>query len=320
LSRVHHTLAVALVGASQDPEETVVTPGCTPRVGNNPVWQVGSAINTPTNDLDGVTTGQTTRQMSVDTRSVGEEVLVDSEAHLDGTVVHDVLLHGLNVLLVKELDGGWVHLSNVKGVTVLASSHASLNVATTRGVWGTLLRDGTFSGQELPGQVQVATIATVVALVAGDNVLWGQLNIGVGLGGNTESVGHGRGSRDSPAGTAAGLISDWANTSWVSLSEVKLFRDGSLDNRVVLLNVHGLRNWQEGTEHLLHLFHGHALELLVGLSLPGSLWVVVDLGDHVLVIDQGVAISIGQEHSNDSEDGDSLHFVIGVDGNIVLSV
>ena len=137
-------------------------------------------------------------------------------------------------------------------------------MTSSRGVWVAFLRDSTSGSQELPDQVQITTIATIVARVAGNNVLWGQFNIAVVLGSNAESVGHGSSAGHCPAGTAVSLISDWTNAVTESLSTVELGRDVGLDNRVVSLNVQSFLDWHKVTKSLLHLFHGHTFELLVG--------------------------------------------------------
>jgi len=199
LSRVDLGFTVTFVGTSQDPEETVDTPVLSPRVGNNPVWQVGSRVNTPANILDSVTTSQTTGQMSVDTRAIGEEILVDAEAHLDGSVGHDVLLDSFKVVRVKELNGGSISLVQGDGRSVSTLGWARWNVSTARCVWNTLVRGGTSGCQELPFVAQIASVAAIVGGVTGNNVLWGHFDVDGSVGSNAESVSQNFSSGEGPA-------------------------------------------------------------------------------------------------------------------------
>ena len=70
-----------------------------PCVGAEPV--VKSRLDSPSDDLDGVATGDSTGDVVVDSALVVEEVLVDGEGALHGSVVVEL---GLDVL-----DGGRVH-------------------------------------------------------------------------------------------------------------------------------------------------------------------------------------------------------------------
>lgn len=87
-------LNAALVNSAEDEEESVHTPGGAPRVGNSPVLLV--VEGSPANHLDGVSSSERASLVDVDSRRVREEVLVDIEGNLDGSVGHDLSLEGLN--------------------------------------------------------------------------------------------------------------------------------------------------------------------------------------------------------------------------------
>ena len=81
-------LNAALVGATADLEEAVVTPVGVPAVGNSPV--VGAVLNTPANDLDGVAAEGLARGVGVHARLVRQEVAEDGEGSLNGAVLLDL--------------------------------------------------------------------------------------------------------------------------------------------------------------------------------------------------------------------------------------
>lgn len=71
-----------------DVEETFLSPTWAPRVGADPV--VGSIFgNTPTNDLDGVTSELVSFNVVVDSTLVAHEVLVDSETSFQWAILVD---------------------------------------------------------------------------------------------------------------------------------------------------------------------------------------------------------------------------------------
>ena len=83
-------LVVDAARAHLDLEGALVTPGVVPGVDAEPV--VLTALGTPTDGLDSVTTESLTSLVLIDTGLVGQEVLVDSEGGSDGTVLLNVSL------------------------------------------------------------------------------------------------------------------------------------------------------------------------------------------------------------------------------------
>jgi len=77
-----------------DLEETLVSPILIPGVHDQEV--VDTILDTPANDLDGVTTEGSTCLVLVDTALVTQEVLVDRESTGDWTVGEDILLEVIN--------------------------------------------------------------------------------------------------------------------------------------------------------------------------------------------------------------------------------
>jgi hypothetical protein len=89
-------LNATLVLTSEHPEEAVISPVGVPRVSDDPIGC--AAVNAPTKDLDGVSTNVLARGVAIDTRLVGEEVLIDIEGSLDGSILHDFSLNLRNAV------------------------------------------------------------------------------------------------------------------------------------------------------------------------------------------------------------------------------
>jgi len=83
-------LNAALVLTPEHPEETVISPVGVPRVSDNPIGC--AAVNAPTKDLDGVSTNVLASGVAIDARLVGEEILINIEGSLDGSILHDFSL------------------------------------------------------------------------------------------------------------------------------------------------------------------------------------------------------------------------------------
>jgi hypothetical protein len=80
---------------SDDLEETLVSPVLVPRVHDKKV--VDTVLDTPANDLDGMTSESLTALMLVDTALVAQEVFIDGESTGDWTVSVDILLKMVDV-------------------------------------------------------------------------------------------------------------------------------------------------------------------------------------------------------------------------------
>lgn len=85
-----------MIGTSQDLEETLISPSLIPRVGAQPV--LNSILDTPTKDLDGVTTQLVSGNVLVNTTLVVKEIFIYGESTLNWTVGgnfgHDLLFVG----------------------------------------------------------------------------------------------------------------------------------------------------------------------------------------------------------------------------------
>lgn len=133
-------------------------------------------------------------------------------------------------------------------------------------------------------------------MVAGDEVLRGEHHIDAAAGLDSEAVGkHLRGG-ESPARTAAGLVTDGVDVLGPLLTGVK--RGGDIVHVDVIVgadgHVNALRVDHPGTEKTAGLIPGPALEVLVPSSPPGG-HVGVDLVDH-LIRDDGLG---GVAHKRD---------------------
>jgi len=89
-------LSVDSAGAHLDLEGALVTPGVVPGVDTEPV--VFTVFSAPTDGLDSVTTESRARLVRVDTRLVGQEVLVDCEGSGYSTVLEDIVLDLVDIV------------------------------------------------------------------------------------------------------------------------------------------------------------------------------------------------------------------------------
>jgi hypothetical protein len=92
LGNTSHNLSFnsAFVVSSSDLEEALVSPALVPAVGNQPVRS--AALNTPTDDLDGVSSQSRSSSMVVNSALIGQEVVVNGEGSLNGAVGHNFSL------------------------------------------------------------------------------------------------------------------------------------------------------------------------------------------------------------------------------------
>jgi hypothetical protein len=280
--------------AESNSEETVFTPSWAPRVGDDPV--VGTVFVTPTDDLDGVTTESRSGLMSVDTTSIGHEILVDGEASFDGSILEDVGLDGSGV---RELNNG-----SLRGMVVLEGRAISatgnilaLDGLSTvgRSIGEAAVSEETVADEEPPGEQGDTTVATVVHdVVAGKEVLGGEDDIDGSVGGNAESVGEDFRGSEGPAASAVTLISDGVDTSGPLFRGVEI--SGDVLNTFIVEDsqvlVDGEVNEVGTQELLLDLSISHTFEFLGDSSFPLSEAVQVvneRLGDDlVFTNDDGV--------------------------------
>ena len=81
------SLNAALIVSSSNSEESLISPVLVPAVGNEPVR--GSAFDSPSDDLDGVSSEGGSGSVVIDSTLVGGEVTVDGEGSLNWSVGHD---------------------------------------------------------------------------------------------------------------------------------------------------------------------------------------------------------------------------------------
>ena len=80
----------------------------------------------------------------------------------------------------------------------------------SRGVRIAFVSNNTFVFEVHPGVLEGTTLASVVSVVAGDHVLWGENDVVATF--DASSVGENFRGGESPAGTASGLVSDGVDT------------------------------------------------------------------------------------------------------------
>lgn len=85
-----------LVESTNDTEVSLLSPGDVPRVGDKPVW--GSVVDSPSEDLDGVSSEGGSGGVYVHSSGVLVEVLVDGEGNLDWSVRKNLGLDLLDLL------------------------------------------------------------------------------------------------------------------------------------------------------------------------------------------------------------------------------
>jgi len=243
-------LNTTVIGASQELESTLFAPAVVPAVHAKPV--LDAVFNAVTDDSNGVTTEEVSSGMSVDTSLVEEEVLIDHDGSFNGTIfneiLHQILLTGnfidrggLDLILVISLGIRSVltfllALGSVEVILaavfigtsrVMVARRESIGLAPLSILVKTTGDDTECLPLE-PSGVEESSVAshtadnaTLKKIFSGNSALI--LLAGV----NTDTVRHGSGSSESPAGTARALIANFANRLTVGplLSGVKSFRE-----------------------------------------------------------------------------------------------
>jgi len=184
-----HRFNTTFIGTSSDTEITILTPGGTPAVTDNPVTLTLAIDHSvaPTNSYDSVVgvlpsldVGNTlilnTRaRTSEDTTLVREEGVRSLESDNHRTVLSDILHHQL-FRATTEVTTNIVDL--LKRILALTASLATDTIASL--IREALLRDGTEVKNMLTDKVRETTIATLVINGARNNVLGG-VTVTVGL-------------------------------------------------------------------------------------------------------------------------------------------
>jgi len=149
----------ALVDTSDDLEVSVHSPLGVPRVGDSPVG--GSVGNSPSDDLDGVSSQSLSGLVDVDSAGVLVEVGVDGEGGLNGSVGQDLGLDGRDVV------GNSVGRLSEPGVGSVGSGSVVLRDASLRASGG----GGLCGWAALTAGVEEVWLAplVVLVLVSGDD-------------------------------------------------------------------------------------------------------------------------------------------------------
>jgi len=209
----------ALIRTTLDPEESLVSPGAGPAVGNDPV--VDSTVHTPAQNLDAVSTKQLSTSMSVHSTGILQEILVHIKARLHWSVCHNLRFDSI-VLCRHTVDAGELVLVGVVVDAVVAGLLALGSVdevqawllsrrASGDGVGVASSRDESVLLGEFPGSAWVSTFASSIISIARNHV--GERQLGVVVLVDAISVCDSLNSSESPARSAFSLVLDGANGS-----------------------------------------------------------------------------------------------------------
>jgi len=179
-----------------------------PRVTDFP--ELGTVLNTPTDNGDGVNSVQVTRSILIDTTSVVIKILRHGNTAGNGTTSMDFLHHVLLTLKMTILIS-MVHVVVLRdvasftreAVSAFLHSRALLTIVVTSGsVDGAGLISDLVLRHPLEGLVVRTTVATIVLILTGDENLRSDVDIRPGsLAHDLNSIRHGRGCGMSPTGT-----------------------------------------------------------------------------------------------------------------------
>ncbi|GMT05432.1 hypothetical protein PENTCL1PPCAC_27605 [Pristionchus entomophagus] len=217
-------LDAALVDSTNDAEETFLSPVLVPRVDDEPVRN--SIIDAPSDHLHSVSSAQFTCLVHVHSTGVVEEVLVDLEGDLHGTVSHDFLKDSLDVVLdtvgglavVLVLVVGAVGVARDALLLALGSGEEVRLAGVVVGLEGVVLagREGVGLAARVRGEVaagdnavldpvlprgeRIATVASESArFAAREKIVGGDGNLDLGIRCDADTVGNGLGGAERPA-------------------------------------------------------------------------------------------------------------------------
>jgi len=295
-------LSVDATVALLDLEEAGHAPWGAPWVGAEPV--VKASLSAPAEHLDGVTASNTTRDVVVNTALVVEEVVVDGEGSLHGSVVVELILDALNG---GGVNGGAALALVLQPALAWTSAgwSADAGVTATGGVGPASVRDDTSVGEVLPDVVEVTTVATVVVGVARDGILRGEDEV---LAGNAESVGESLGSTESPAWTALLLITDGVDALRELVSSGVEWGGGSTEGLVDIGGGNLRLEIDVGGDEVKELLSGVVSE---GVSLRSvgfpTLGLSLDLINQLLVDGVGLAADHGGQGTDGTDNNELEH-------------
>ena len=263
---MHLVADAALTGG--DLEGTLVTPGVVPGVDAEPVWQARRFVSSPTDALNGVTTESRARSVNVDSRLVGEEVLIDGEGGSDSTVSGNVLLDIIDAVETVAAAGLVLVISiNAAGIIRASLSALRLNLSdiiTKRegiavDVMGTLLHgvveasssatvvtssDDTSSVEPAPWGADLTTVAAegeaLRSIAAGSGVSNGEESLVCTTRADAETIVESLSGTVSPAGTTVGLVTDVVDNRFA----ISPLSTGIEVSREAIVHEHwGVTNW-----------------------------------------------------------------------------
>jgi len=278
----------AVIVATTDAEETLLTPSDVPRVGADPVLL--TVLLAITNHLDGVTALIITRSVMIDTALIAVEITVDEHDGLEGTVL-DELLHHLGL---ADQEVGVLALALVSVPVKLSVASAVLDTLRSVGgsvasrVWVAILGHDTVVVVVVPGALGLATLLAVAAgaqhaLAAAGHVLSRETADLVLV--DALTVAHALDGTEGPAGAALLLVADLADGGAVGPLEAGIEGLGKVPHlflRELLRTVLAgklLEVVDVDAEEAAGAALGHACDVVVA-GLPAGLH-GVDLLDHL---------------------------------------
>ena len=327
------SLNTAFVVSSSDLEVSLISPSFVPAVSNQPVRRTW--FNSPSNDFDSVASQSWAWSVVVNSALVGQEIVVDGEGSLNGTVGHDfgLDLGDLRWDTVNRWSMDFI-ISESFGVsanTVLVafrsrfagsarSVFSSVDVVIARGEGVRLApvlwvvkpsSNDTLVFPIVEGTWRVASIASVSAAqsAAGKDIFSWDSGLQLLSTGNADTIRHGLSSSESPTWSASTLISDLLDWFAVGpgLSRWKFFR-----------NVLKRLNFSEGKFEVFRGFKSshevldgleiHSIEVFVVTCSPWFLdW--VDVINDGLEVKEDFLFELGEGgHCKQSEHEDSYEF------------
>mmetsp|Transcript_26420 Transcript_26420/g.41118 ORF Transcript_26420/g.41118 Transcript_26420/m.41118 type:complete len:388 (+) Transcript_26420:91-1254(+) len=231
-------LNTAQVSSTGHLEVSSISPGGVPGVGKEPV--VLSLFSSPSNHLDAVATDLTARSRGVDTIGVEVKevvkVVVDGEASLEGSVVHQFFLVVSQVLGTESRGKRLEGVSLVDSRPVLTVLAGIVVVTAARG--GTVTREvgrasrealgsasgvATVANDPVPGSLGVSTVATLTRAV--QDRFRGDDSARLGLTVDAKTISKRLNRAEIPAGTALFLVQDKPTALLPLSTRIKISRN-----------------------------------------------------------------------------------------------
>lgn len=272
------------VSSLEDLEVSLVSPSLVPRVGDQPV--VLSVLSTVSDGLNSVSSEEATSLVDVDSRLVGEEIFIDRKGDFDWSIGGNFGFHLgnssdrvsiLSMVLVLHVGSlvFWNTLSGTRWGWHNTWARLILRTFNVVSAWGQkiwlasvlvsveITSNQTSVDEVAPSGAWVSTIATHTArTAAGSQVLGGNSSLDGLVRSNADSVGHGFGGSESPAGTAIGLISNLTQrlALWPFFSGIKAIWSLNIEFVEVGNIWEAWGSFEEGTHQTLNLSLGHLVE------------------------------------------------------------